>query len=162
MLWRKGRPLNAPAAFIHPCQTIAKELPSRPGWANVFYAVLSRVLMAFKIFRILVSALPLFYILVFGTEADECQLAVETHNKYIMGTVKPTSEIIARALAAVVMEATKMADVTNAQWPEWIKGCNRLERETCRNPWFYLEKKALPTNGLTCAPTSEERGAAAP
>src|SRR5262249_46530699 len=106
--------------------------------------------MAFKIFRILVSALPIFFILVFGTEADECQLAVATHNKYIMGTVKPTSEIIARALAAVVMEATKMADITNAQCPEWIKGCNRLERETCRNPWFYLEKKALPTNGLTC------------
>src|SRR5262249_20676448 len=29
----RGRPLNAPAAFIHPCQpTVAKEPPSGPGW----------------------------------------------------------------------------------------------------------------------------------
>src|SRR6476620_7989391 len=37
MLWRNspGRPLNAPAAFIHPCQpTVAKEPPSGPGWAH--------------------------------------------------------------------------------------------------------------------------------
>jgi len=37
MLWRtsRGRPLNAPAAFIHPCQpTVAKEPPSGPGWAH--------------------------------------------------------------------------------------------------------------------------------
>jgi bifunctional non-homologous end joining protein LigD len=37
MLWRssRGRPLNAPAAFIHPCQPIvAKEPPSGPGWAH--------------------------------------------------------------------------------------------------------------------------------
>jgi bifunctional non-homologous end joining protein LigD len=36
MLWRnsRGRPLNAPAAFIHPCQPIvAKQPPSGPGWA---------------------------------------------------------------------------------------------------------------------------------
>jgi len=36
MLWRerssRGRPLNAPAAFIHPCQPIvAKQPPSGPG-----------------------------------------------------------------------------------------------------------------------------------
>jgi ATP dependent DNA ligase domain len=30
-----GRPLNAPAAFIHPCQPIvSKEPPSGPGWAH--------------------------------------------------------------------------------------------------------------------------------
>jgi len=37
MLWRnsRGGPLNAPAAFIHPCQpTVAKEPPSGPGWAH--------------------------------------------------------------------------------------------------------------------------------
>ena len=37
MLWRnsRGRPLNAPTAFIHPCQpTVAKEPPSGPGWAH--------------------------------------------------------------------------------------------------------------------------------
>src|SRR5262245_27259136 len=37
MLWRnfRGRPLNAPAAFIHPCQpTVAKEPPAGPGWAH--------------------------------------------------------------------------------------------------------------------------------
>ena len=37
MLWRNscGRPLNAPAAFINPCQpTVAKEPPSGPGWAH--------------------------------------------------------------------------------------------------------------------------------
>src|SRR5262245_24339921 len=37
MLWRnaRGRPLNAPAAFIHPCQpTVAEEPPSGPGWAH--------------------------------------------------------------------------------------------------------------------------------
>ena len=37
MLWRNscGRPLNASAAFIHPCQpTVAKEPPSGPGWAH--------------------------------------------------------------------------------------------------------------------------------
>jgi bifunctional non-homologous end joining protein LigD len=37
MLWRnsRGRPLNAPVAFIHPCQpTVAKEPPSGPGWAH--------------------------------------------------------------------------------------------------------------------------------
>jgi bifunctional non-homologous end joining protein LigD len=37
MLWRnsRGRPLNAPAAFIHPCQPIvAKKPPSGPGWAH--------------------------------------------------------------------------------------------------------------------------------
>ena len=37
MLWRnsRGRPLNAPAAFIHPCQpTVAKEPPLGPGWAH--------------------------------------------------------------------------------------------------------------------------------
>jgi len=37
MLWRnsRGRPINAPAAFIHPCQpTVAKEPPSGPGWAH--------------------------------------------------------------------------------------------------------------------------------
>jgi bifunctional non-homologous end joining protein LigD len=37
MLWRnsRGRPLNAPAAFIHPCQPIvAKEPPSGSGWAH--------------------------------------------------------------------------------------------------------------------------------
>src|SRR5215470_4229042 len=37
MLWRnsRGRPLNASAAFIHPCQpTVAKQPPSGPGWAH--------------------------------------------------------------------------------------------------------------------------------
>jgi bifunctional non-homologous end joining protein LigD len=37
MLWRnsRGRPLNAPAAFINPCQPIvAKQPPSGPGWAH--------------------------------------------------------------------------------------------------------------------------------
>ena len=39
MLWRvrnsRGRPLNAPAAFIHPCQpTVAKQPPTGPGWAH--------------------------------------------------------------------------------------------------------------------------------
>jgi bifunctional non-homologous end joining protein LigD len=37
MLWRssRGRPINAPAAFIHPCQPIvAKQPPSGPGWAH--------------------------------------------------------------------------------------------------------------------------------
>jgi bifunctional non-homologous end joining protein LigD len=37
MLWRssRGRPLNAPAAFIHPCQPIvAKQPPSASGWAH--------------------------------------------------------------------------------------------------------------------------------
>ena len=37
MLWRnsRGRPPNAPAPFIHPCQpTVAKEPPSGPGWAH--------------------------------------------------------------------------------------------------------------------------------
>jgi bifunctional non-homologous end joining protein LigD len=37
MLWRnlRVRPLNPPAAFIHPCQpTVAKEPPSGPGWAH--------------------------------------------------------------------------------------------------------------------------------
>ena len=37
MLWRssRGRPVNAPAAFIHPCQPIvAKQPPSGPGWAH--------------------------------------------------------------------------------------------------------------------------------
>jgi bifunctional non-homologous end joining protein LigD len=37
MLWRssRGRPLNAPAAFIHPCQpTVAKQPPSGPGRAH--------------------------------------------------------------------------------------------------------------------------------
>jgi len=37
MLWRssRGRPLNAPAAFIHPCQPIvAKQPPSGSGWAH--------------------------------------------------------------------------------------------------------------------------------
>src|SRR6476646_2776969 len=31
----RGRPHNAPAAFIHPCQpTVAKKPPSGPGWAH--------------------------------------------------------------------------------------------------------------------------------
>src|SRR5262245_29969403 len=31
----RGRPLNAPAAFIHPCQLIvAKQPPTGPGWAH--------------------------------------------------------------------------------------------------------------------------------
>ncbi|MGC1590658.1 MAG: hypothetical protein WA770_11120 [Pseudolabrys sp.] len=39
MLWRvrntRGKPSNAPAAFIHPCQPIvAKQPPSGPGWAH--------------------------------------------------------------------------------------------------------------------------------
>ena len=37
MLWRssRGRPVNAPAAFIHPCQpTVATKPPSGPGWAH--------------------------------------------------------------------------------------------------------------------------------
>src|SRR5262249_37113473 len=37
MLWRnsRGRPLNAPAAFIHPCQpTVTTQPPSGPGWAH--------------------------------------------------------------------------------------------------------------------------------
>src|SRR4029453_1459458 len=37
MLWRnrRGRPLNAPAAFIHPCQPIvAKQPPIGPVWAH--------------------------------------------------------------------------------------------------------------------------------
>jgi bifunctional non-homologous end joining protein LigD len=37
MLWRssRGRPLNAPAAFIHPCQPIvAKQPPIGSGWAH--------------------------------------------------------------------------------------------------------------------------------
>ena len=38
-MWRmrnsRGRPLNAPAAFIHPCQPIvAKQPPGGPGWAH--------------------------------------------------------------------------------------------------------------------------------
>jgi bifunctional non-homologous end joining protein LigD len=37
MLWRnsRGRPLNAPAAFVHPCQPIvAKQPPAGSGWAH--------------------------------------------------------------------------------------------------------------------------------
>ena len=39
MLWRvrnsRGKPSNAPAAFIHPCQPIvAKQPPTGPGWAH--------------------------------------------------------------------------------------------------------------------------------
>ena len=37
MLWRnsRGRPSNAPAAFIHPCQPIvAKQPPNGPGWVH--------------------------------------------------------------------------------------------------------------------------------
>ncbi len=39
MLWRvrtsRGRPRNAPAVFIHPCQpTVAKRPPSGPGWVH--------------------------------------------------------------------------------------------------------------------------------
>ena len=39
MLWRvrnsRGRQLNAPAVFIHPCQPIvAKQPPSGPGWVH--------------------------------------------------------------------------------------------------------------------------------
>ena len=37
MLWRssRGRPRNAPAGFIHPCQPkVAKRPPSGPGWAH--------------------------------------------------------------------------------------------------------------------------------
>src|SRR5215470_4847879 len=37
MLWRnsRGRPLNASAAFIHPClPTVAKLPPSGPGWVH--------------------------------------------------------------------------------------------------------------------------------
>jgi bifunctional non-homologous end joining protein LigD len=39
MLWRvrnsRGRPENAPPAFIHPCQPIvARQPPSEPGWAH--------------------------------------------------------------------------------------------------------------------------------
>ena len=37
MLWRsfRGRPLNAPAAFIHPCQPVgAKQPPTESGWAH--------------------------------------------------------------------------------------------------------------------------------
>jgi hypothetical protein len=36
MLWRNSRGrLNAPAAFIHPCQPIVgKQPPSGPGWAH--------------------------------------------------------------------------------------------------------------------------------
>ena len=37
MLWRnsRGRPLNAPAAYIHPCQpTVAKGPPPGPGWVR--------------------------------------------------------------------------------------------------------------------------------
>ena len=31
----RGRPINAPAAFIHPCQPIvAKQPPSGPSWAH--------------------------------------------------------------------------------------------------------------------------------
>src|SRR5262245_38084621 len=31
----RGRPLNAPAAFIHPCRPIvAKQPPTGPGWAH--------------------------------------------------------------------------------------------------------------------------------
>jgi hypothetical protein len=39
MLWRvrnsRGRPINAPAAFIHPCQpTVAKQPPTGSGWGQ--------------------------------------------------------------------------------------------------------------------------------
>jgi bifunctional non-homologous end joining protein LigD len=37
MLWRssRGKPSNAPAAFIHPCQPIvAKQPPTGPGWTH--------------------------------------------------------------------------------------------------------------------------------
>ena len=37
MLWpnSRGRPLNGPAAFIHPCQpTVAKQPPNGPGWVH--------------------------------------------------------------------------------------------------------------------------------
>ena len=37
MLWRssRGRPVNASAAFIHPCQpTVATKPPTGPGWAH--------------------------------------------------------------------------------------------------------------------------------
>jgi hypothetical protein len=37
MVWRssRGRPVNAPAVFIHPCQpTVAKQPPAGPGWAH--------------------------------------------------------------------------------------------------------------------------------
>src|SRR5512139_1888000 len=37
MLWRnsRGRPKNAPAAFIHPCRpTVSQHPPRGPGWAH--------------------------------------------------------------------------------------------------------------------------------
>ena len=39
MLWRvhnsRGRPINAPAAFIHPCRsTVAQRPPRGSGWAH--------------------------------------------------------------------------------------------------------------------------------
>jgi len=36
MVWRvRGRPLNSPASFIHPCQpTVATQPPKGPGWAH--------------------------------------------------------------------------------------------------------------------------------
>jgi ATP-dependent DNA ligase len=37
MLWRnsRGRPINAPAAFFHPCRPIvAKQPPTGPGWTH--------------------------------------------------------------------------------------------------------------------------------
>ena len=30
----RGRPLNAPAAFIHPCPIVAKQPPTGPGWGH--------------------------------------------------------------------------------------------------------------------------------
>jgi hypothetical protein len=37
----RGRPFNAPAAFIHPCQpVVAKQPPSGPGWKKAAVAYL--------------------------------------------------------------------------------------------------------------------------
>jgi hypothetical protein len=30
----RGRPLNAPAAFVHPCPIVAKQPPTGPGWGH--------------------------------------------------------------------------------------------------------------------------------
>jgi hypothetical protein len=67
------------------------------------------VLMVFKIFRTLVSAASLFFILVFGAEADECQLAVATFNKYIMGSIKPID--VARIFATAGDQTAHQKDL---------------------------------------------------
>jgi hypothetical protein len=59
--------------------------------------------------------------------------------------------------ACMNLGASSMKTAAETQWAGWIRDCNKAEKDICAGTWLSLEEKQVPTTGLTCRPTADQR-----